>query len=75
MKGAAHSRQNLSNFVWGIADQLRGVFKPNQYGTLVLPLTILRRMEAVMAPHREFFAGSLVVIEQAWRDGLDGGEH
>ena len=54
---AAHrSPQNLSNFVWGIADQLRGVFKPNQYGTLVLPLTILRRMEAVMAPHREFFA-------------------
>ena len=50
------SPQNLSNFVWGIADQLRGVFKPNQYGTLVLPLTILRRMEAVMAPHREFFA-------------------
>ncbi|MCV7597738.1 MULTISPECIES: type I restriction-modification system subunit M N-terminal domain-containing protein [Micrococcus] len=46
------SPQNLSNFVWGIADQLRGVFKPNQYGTLVLPLTILRRMEAVMAPHR-----------------------
>jgi len=46
------SRQNLSNFVWGIADQLRGVFKPNQYGTLVPPLTILRRMEAVMAPHR-----------------------
>ena len=59
-RGAAsaphRSPQNLSNFVWGIADQLRGVFKPNQYGTLVLPLTILRRMEAVMAPHREFFA-------------------
>ncbi|MCT2008215.1 type I restriction-modification system subunit M [Micrococcus lylae] len=50
------SPQNLSNFVWGIADQLRGVFKPNQYGTLVLPMTILRRMEAVMAPHRQFFA-------------------
>ncbi|MEZ7701206.1 type I restriction-modification system subunit M N-terminal domain-containing protein, partial [Micrococcus luteus] len=51
------SRQNLSNFVWGIADQLRGVFKPNQCGTLVPPLTILRRMEAVMAPHRLVLAG------------------
>lgn len=69
------SPQNLSNFVWGIADQLRGVFRPNQYGTLVLPLTILRRMEAVMDPHRLVLAGSFVVIEQAWRDGLDGGEH
>lgn len=55
MPAPSPTSQNLSNFVWGIADQLRGVFKPNQYGTLVLPLTILRRLEAVMAPHRELF--------------------
>ncbi len=44
------SPQNLSNFVWGIADQLRGVFKPNQYGMMVLPPTILRRVEELMPP-------------------------
>ncbi|QFG69241.1 N-6 DNA methylase [Ornithinimicrobium pratense] len=43
----------LANFVWSIADQLRGVYKPNQYGNVVLPMTILRRMECVLAPHRD----------------------
>lgn len=49
------SPTNLSAFVWGIADQLRGVYKPNQYGDVVLPMTILRRLEAVMQPHRDTF--------------------
>lgn len=43
----------LSNFVWGIADVLRGPYKPNQYGNVILPFTILRRLECVMEPHRE----------------------
>ena len=43
----------LANFVWSIADQLRGVYKPNKYGDVILPMTILRRMECVLAPHRE----------------------
>ena len=41
---------SLTDFVWGIADQLRGVYKPNQYGTVVLPLTILRHVEKLMPP-------------------------
>lgn len=44
---------NLSNFVWSIADQLRGVYKPAQYGDVILPMTILRRMEAVLEDHRD----------------------
>jgi type I restriction enzyme M protein len=44
----------LGNFVWGIADQgLRGVYKPNQYGGVVLPFTILRRLDCVLAPARD----------------------
>ena len=43
----------LSNFVWGIADVLRGPYKPNQYGSVILPFTILRRLECVMEPHRD----------------------
>ncbi len=42
----------LANFVWGIADQLRGVYKPAQYGTVTLPFVILRRMECVLEGHR-----------------------
>jgi type I restriction enzyme M protein len=43
----------LGSFVWSIADQLRGVYKPAQYGSVVLPFTILRRMECVLDSHRD----------------------
>ena len=43
----------LGTFVWGIADQLRGVYKPHQYGGVILPFTILRRLDCVLAPTRE----------------------
>ena len=35
----------LGSFVWSIADQLRGVYKPHQYGGVILPFTILRRLD------------------------------
>jgi type I restriction enzyme M protein len=44
---------NLGNFVWGIADQLRGVYKPHQYGNVILPMTILRRLDCVLEPSRD----------------------
>src|SRR5690625_2589810 len=44
---------NLGPFVWSIADQLRGVYKPHQYGSIVLPFTILRRLDALMASTRD----------------------
>jgi len=43
----------LGSFVWSIADQLRGVYRPNQYGGVVLPFTILRRLDCLMEPTRE----------------------
>lgn len=43
----------LGNFVWGIADQLRGVYKPHQYGGVILPFTILRRLDDILEPTRE----------------------
>ena len=43
----------LGNFVWSIADQLRGVYKPNQYGDVILPMTILRRLDCILEPTRD----------------------
>lgn len=43
----------LGGFIWNIADQLRGVYKPAQYGTATLPFLILRRMECVLSDNRE----------------------
>ena len=41
---------SLGNFVWSIADQLRGVYKPHQYGDVILPITILRRLDCILEP-------------------------
>ncbi|MCO1620133.1 type I restriction-modification system subunit M [Pseudomonas putida] len=48
-------------FLWSIADLLRGDFKQSQYGRIILPFTLLRRLECVLAPTkdaviREFYA-------------------
>lgn len=43
----------LGTFVWSIADQLRGVYKPHQYGDVILPFTILRRLDCILEPHRD----------------------
>ena len=42
--------QDTVNFIFGIADALRGPYKPNQYGKVVLPLTVLRRMDCRSTP-------------------------
>lgn len=36
-------------FIFGIADVLRGPYRPNQYGKVILPMTVLRRMDCVLA--------------------------
>jgi type I restriction enzyme M protein len=43
------SNTNYANFIWSIADLLRGSYRPHQYGSIVLPFTILRRLDAVLA--------------------------
>lgn len=40
-------------FLWSIADLLRGDFRQSQYGRIILPFTLLRRMECVLAPTRD----------------------
>lgn len=42
-----------ANFVWSIADLLRGDFKQSEYGKVILPFTVLRRFDCVLAPSKE----------------------
>jgi type I restriction enzyme M protein len=42
--------QELSNFIWQIADLLRGPYRPPQYERVMLPMTVLRRFDCVLAP-------------------------
>ena len=39
----------LSNFIWQIADLLRGPYRPPQYERVMLPMTVLRRFDCVLA--------------------------
>lgn len=39
---------NLASYCWSIADLLRGDFKQSQYGRIILPFTLLRRLEGVL---------------------------
>ena len=41
---------NLSAFLWSVADLLRGDFKQSDYGKVILPFTVLRRLDCVLEP-------------------------
>lgn len=41
------------SFIWSVADLLRGPYKPAQYGEVMLPMTVLRRLDCVLEPTRE----------------------
>ncbi|MEA1905807.1 MAG: class I SAM-dependent DNA methyltransferase, partial [Euryarchaeota archaeon] len=41
------------SFIWSVADLLRGPYRPNQYKDVMLPLTVLRRMDCVLEPTKE----------------------
>lgn len=39
-----------ANFIWSIANKLRGTYMPDKYGDVIIPMTILRRFECALAP-------------------------
>jgi type I restriction enzyme M protein len=44
------NQQTLSSLIWSVADLLRGDFKQSEYGRVILPFTVLRRLDCVLAP-------------------------
>jgi type I restriction enzyme M protein len=46
----SQASNNLAAFIWSLADLLRGDFKQSQYGRIILPFTLLRRLECVLEP-------------------------
>jgi type I restriction enzyme M protein len=39
-----------TSFIWSVADLLRGPYRPNQYKKVMLPMTVLRRLDCVLEP-------------------------
>jgi type I restriction enzyme M protein len=55
---------NLSSFIWSVADLLRGDYKQSEYGKVILPFTVLRRLDCVLEPTK-----AAVLAEHAKRKG------
>ena len=55
---------NLSAFIWSVADLLRGDYKQSDYGKVILPFTVLRRLDCVLEPTK-----AAVLEEKALREG------
>jgi len=45
--------RNHANLIWGIAELLRGDYKQSQYGDVILPLVVMRRLDQVLEPTRD----------------------
>lgn len=47
------NHSEIVSFLWGVADLIRDTFKRGKYQDVVLPLTVLRRLDCVLAPTKE----------------------
>lgn len=72
--------QSFSNLIWSTADLLRGSYKQADYGKVILPLTVLRRLDQVLEPTRgavreraaELEARGVVNVEPALQRAAGG---
>ena len=47
------NHSEIVSFIWGVADLIRDTFKRGKYQDVILPLTVLRRLDCVLAPTKE----------------------
>ncbi|WP_186223231.1 type I restriction-modification system subunit M [Burkholderia gladioli] len=58
------NHQALSSFIWSVADLLRGDYKQSEYGKVILPFTILRRLDCVLDATKPKVLTELVSISK-----------
>lgn len=59
------NHQALSSFIWAVADLLRGDYKQSEYGKVILPFTILRRLDCVLEATKPAVLAELKAKEAA----------
>lgn len=47
------SFREIADFLWQNAERLRGVYKPNEYDGVILPMLVVRRLDCVLAPTKD----------------------
>jgi len=45
--------QRQANMIWNVADIIRGLYKPHEYGKVILPMTVIKRLHDTLLPTRE----------------------
>lgn len=58
------NQQSLSAFIWSVADLLRGDYKQSDYGKVILPFTVLRRLDCVLADTKDAVLSELAAKEK-----------
>ena len=69
--GLSANINEKANLIWAIADKLTGVYKPHEYGEVILPLTVIRRFDCILADTNEAVWARAESIKQvAVKDAL-----
>jgi type I restriction enzyme M protein len=60
--------QEISSLIWNICDDvLRGLFKPHEYGDVIIPFIVLRRLDCIIEPHKE----EVISLYQQLKNDID----
>ncbi|MEO0776448.1 MAG: class I SAM-dependent DNA methyltransferase [Bacteroidota bacterium] len=63
--------KQTANFIWEIANLLRGDYKQSDYGKVILPLTVLRRLDCVLAPTKDQVLAHLPTLKSTPVQNID----
>lgn len=63
--------RQTANFIWEIADLLRGDYKQSDYGKVILPFTVLRRLDCVLSPTKQKVLDYLPRLESTKVQNVD----
>ena len=61
------NHSEITSFIWGVADLIRDTFKRGKYQDVILPLTVLRRLDCVLAPTK----GKVLAVQAKYRGRIE----
>ncbi len=53
-----------ANLIWAIADKLTGVYKPHEYGEVILPLTVIRRFDCILSDTKDAVLAKYALVKE-----------
>lgn len=65
------NHSEIVSFLWGVADLIRDTFKRGKYQDIILPLTVLRRLDCVLAPTKESVLATQAKLVDKKLENLD----